>query len=222
MRNKVLWIGIAFLSLVSIAVLTATNSLREISAARPIFHGETQTYSYSGEVLKHTGEVLVNVYYLDRLGPENRLKAIQAYREANIKRSYALLARKETRLIYVQVTFSQPVPVQDAKSLVQETGFRIEDFLMAGRNSLGGKASCIAFRDNLDEPCDPGLGIIVLRGWIETTDKGLGRWLRDERVYMVDTVAAELEEILRQKHPDIVAGRKIHVSAELPIWELDW
>jgi len=222
MGNRWLWIGIAFLSFTSIAALAATNSLHEVNAIRPVFHGETQTYYYSGEVLKHTGEVLVNVYYLNRLGPENKLKAVQAYREANFRRSYALLAQREPKLIYVQVTFARPVSISEAKLLVQETGFKIEDFLMAGRNSFGGKAWCVAFSDNLDEPCDPALGIMVLNGWVETTEKGLGQWLKDERVYMVDTVAAELIEILHQKHADIVAGREIHVGAELPIWELNW
>lgn len=224
MGNRWLWIGIAFLSFTSIAALAAINSLHEVHAVRPVFHGETQTYYYSGEVLKHTGEVLVNVYYLNRLGPENKLKAIQAYREANLRRSYALLARKEPKLIYVQVSFARPVPIDEVRSLVEKTSFRVEDFLMVSRPKEQ-KRWCTEATGDLAKPfcATEGFeGIMVLRGWVETTEKGLGQWLRDEQVYMVDTIAAELEEILHQKHADIVAGRKIYVSAEFPIWELDW
>lgn len=223
MKRK-LWIGITLLGLTLMVALGAVFLQRslEVYAGRPIFHGETATYRYSGEVLEHTGEVLVNVYYLNRLGPDNTMKAIQAYREANLRRNHDLLARKEPKLIYVQVTFARPIPAAEVKSLVKETGFKVEDFLMAGRNSLGGKAWCIAFRENLDEPCDPELGIMVLRGWIETTEKGLGQWMKDERVYMIDTVAAEVSEILAQKHADIVAGREVIIGSELPLWELDW
>jgi len=58
--------------------------------------------------------------------------------------------------------------------------------------------------------------------------------MADERVYMIDTVAAEVYEILAQKHPDIVAGRElispegadgkkvIIIGSESPFWELDW
>ncbi|MBO9370779.1 MAG: hypothetical protein J7575_06815 [Chloroflexi bacterium] len=229
---KKLWIGIAFLGLtltVALAALVLTEPL-ELYAGKRIFHGETATYSYTGEVLEGTGDVLVNVYYLR--GGE---KAIQAYREANTKRNYALLARKEPKLIYVQVTFVRPIPSAEVSSLVKETGFKVENFLMAGRNSQGGRAWCIDGTGNLDKPfCDdPNLGVMILKGWVETTEQGLGRWMADERVYIIDTVAAEIE-ILAQKHPDIVAGREligpgsmdgkkvIVIGAESPFWELEW
>jgi|GEM_PF-1938293 len=235
MKNKRLWIGVTFLGLalmVALVALVFTEPF-ELYAGKRIFHGETATYSYSGEVLKGTGDVLVNVYYL--YGGE---KGIQAYREANTKRNYALLARKEPKLVYVQVTFVRPIPTAEVSALVKETGFKVEDFLLAGRNSQGGRAWSIDFTGNLDKPfchpCDPNLGVMILKGWVETTEQGLGRWMADERVYMIDTVAAEIMEILAQKHPDIVAGREligpklvdgkkyIIVIPESPLWELEW
>ncbi|MER3459618.1 MAG: hypothetical protein C4309_14250 [Chloroflexota bacterium] len=223
MKNKKLWIGIAFLGL-TLMVASAAILFRkppEVYAGKPIFHGETTTYRYSGEVLEHTGDVLVNVYYL-RGGD----KAIHAYREANIKRSYALLARKDPQLIWVQVTFARPIPIAEVSSLVKETGFKVQDFLMAGRSSQGGRAWCIDAIGNLDQPvCDPDfgdLGVMVLQGWVETTERGLGRWMADDRVYMIDTIAVEVSELLAQRHADIVAGRKIVIDSESPFWLLDW
>ena len=250
MNSKRLWIGIGFLGLTLMAALAAIllGELPEVDAGKVIFHGETPTYSYSGEVLD-TGDVLVNVYYL-RGGD----KAIQAYREANTKRNYALLARKEPKLVYVQVTFVRPIPIAEVSSLVKETGFKVEDFLMAGRNSQGGRIWCIDAIGNLEQTvctpavvCIPGtddqavceqdfrnLGVMILKGWVETTEQGLGRWMADDRVYMIDTVAAEVYEILARKHPDIVAGKEligperedgkkvIVIGAESPLWELEW
>jgi len=233
MKDKKLWIGIALSGLILVVALAGLMFTKpiELYAGKRIFHGETATYSYSGEVLEHTGDVLVNVYYLR--GGE---KAIQAYREANTRRNYALLARKEPKLVYVQVTFVRPIPAAEVSALVKETGFQVEDFLMAGRNSQGGRAWGIDFTGNLDKPFhdDPNLGVMILKGWVETTERGLGRWMADERVYMIDTVAAEIMEILAQKHPDIVAGRElispkveegkkvIIIGSESPFWALDW
>ena len=233
MKDKKFRIGIAFLGLTLIVVLVTillTKPL-ELYAGNRIFHGETATYSYSGKVMEHTGDVVVSVYYLR--GGE---KAIEAYREANTKRNYVLLAQKEPKLTWVQVTFVRPIPTAEVSALVKETGFKVEDFLLAGRNSQGGKAWCIDGTGNLDKPfCDdPNLGVMILKGWVETTEQGLGRWMADERVYMIDTVAAEIMEILAQKHPDIVAGREligpklvdgkkyIIVIPESPLWELEW
>ncbi len=252
MKNKKLRISIAFLGLMLMVVLVTillTKPL-ELYAGKRIFHGETATYSYSGKVMEHTGDVVVSVYYLR--GGE---KAIQAYREANTKRNYALLAQKEPKLIWVQVTFVRPIPTAEVSALVKETGFKVEDFLMAGRNSQGGKIWCIDAIGNLEQTvCAPAevcmgpgiedrtacerdfgnLGVMILKGWVETTEQGLGRWMADERVYMIDTVAVEIMEILAQKHPDIVAGREligperedgkkvIIVIPESPLWELEW
>jgi len=252
MKTKKLWMGIAFLGLTLMAALAEIlfREPLELYAGKLVFHGETATYSYSGKGLKHTGDVFVHVYYLR--GGE---KAIQAYREANTRRNYALLARKEPKLIWVQVTFVRPIHTAEVSSLVKETGFKVQDFLMAGRNSQGGKIWFIDAIGNLEQTvCAPAevcmgpgiedrtacerdfenLGVMILKGWVETTERGLGRWMADERVYMIDTVAAEIMEILAQKHPDIVAGRelispkieegkkKIIIGSESPFWALDW
>jgi hypothetical protein len=223
MKNKKLWIGITFLGL-TLMVASAAILLRkppEVYAGRPIFHGETTTYRYSGEVLEHTGDVLVNVYYIGDGDPET----LRAYREANIKRSHALIAQGDARLIWVQVTFAHPVPVAEVRSLVEETGFQVQDFLLAGRNSQGGKAWCVDFTGDFDQSdgfCAGLEGIMLLKGWVETTEQGLGQWLADDRVYMIDTTAVEVRELAAQRHADVVTGRKIIVGIESPFWRLDW
>ena len=221
MKNKKIWIGITFLGLTLMIASTAILLRKppEFFAGRPIFYGETTIYRYSGEVLEHTGDVLVNVYYIGDGDPE----ALRAYREANIKRGHALITQGDIRLIWVQVTFAYPVPIAEVRSLIEETGFQVEDFLMAGRNPQGDRTWCIDATGNIAQPaCDPDLGIMLLKGWVETTEQGLGRWLADDRVYMVDTTGVEIRELLAQRHADIVAGRKIIVSPESPLWRLDW
>lgn len=221
MKNKKIWIGITFLGLTLMIASTAIllRKPSESFAGRPIFYGETTIYRYSGEVLEHTGDVLVNVYYIGDGDPE----ALRAYREANIKRGHALITQGDIRLIWVQVTFAYPVPIAEVRSLIEETGFQVEDFLMAGRNPQGDRTWCIDATGNIAQPaCDPDLGIMLLKGWVETTEQGLGRWLADDRVYMVDTTGVEIRELLAQRHADIVAGRKIIVSPESPLWRLDW
>ncbi len=220
MKHKKLWIGIGFLGLTLIVALAAILLRKPLGvyAGKPVFGGKTAIYEYAGKVLEHTGDVLVNVYYL-RGGD----KAIQAYREANIRRSRALIAQKEPQLIWVQVTFARPIPSAEVSSLVKETGFKVQDFLMAGRNSQGGRVWCIDAIGNLDQPvCDPDLGVMFLQGWVETTERGLGRWLTDNRVYIIDTIAVEINELLAQRHADIVAGREIIIVSESPFWRLEW
>ena len=194
------------------------QKLPEVYAGKPIFlHGETPTYRYSGQVLDNTGDVVVNIYYL------GNGKTLQAYREANIRRNQALLARREPQRVYAQVTFARPIPVSEVRTLVEETGFQAEDFLMV-RRPREQRSWCIGATGNLVQPfcADVGFeGVMVPKGWMETTEQGLGRWMADGRVYMVDTFAVEIRELLTQKHADIVAGRQIIVSPEYPVWELD-
>ena len=219
--KRILWIGIAFVGLTSIVALIAIllQKLPEAYAGKPVFfRGDTPTYRYSGRVLENTGDVLVNVYYL------GNDKTLHAYREASIRRNQALLARRDPQRVYVQVTFTRPVPVPEVRDLVEETGFQVEDFLMV-RRPREQRSWCIEATGNLVKPfcADAGFeGVMVLKGWVETTKQGLGRWIADERVYMVDTVAVEIGELLTPKHADIVAGRQIIVSSEYPIWELEW
>jgi hypothetical protein len=220
MKNKMIRISIALAGLILMVALAATlfQKLPEAYAGKPVFfRGETPTYRYSGKVLDD-GNILVNVYYLGNSA------TIQAYREANIQRNQVLLARRKPQRVYVQVTFTHPVPVPEVRALVEETGFQVEDFLMV-RRPREQRSWCIEATGDLIKPfcADAGFeGVMVLKGWVETTEQGLGRWIADDRVYMVDSVAVEISEILTQKHADIVAGKQIVVSSEYPIWELDW
>lgn len=51
-------------------------------------------------------------------------------------------------------------------------------------------------------------GIMLLQGTVDTTEEGLGRWLADERVYLIDTTAVEVQELIAHRHPDITAVDK--------------
>jgi len=251
MKSKKLWMGLAFLGVTAIVAL-AVVLLRKPSVAyggRPFFHGEGTAFRYTGQGLDN-GEILV-VVGVDVDDPE----ALRAYREANAKRSQALIAQGEARPIWVQVTFLRPLAADQVRALVEETDFRVDSFLMVGHTPDGEKTSTILnfpigedFPETLAEtlswqeietlvldqgyvppatlndPMAPKTldGIMLLQGEVETTEQGLGRWLADERVYLIDTAGVEVRELAARRHADAVADREIVVSLPSPFWRFDW
>ena len=163
----------------------------------------------------------------------NDPKALQAYRDANTARGRALIARGEAKAIWVQVTFARPLPADEVRTLVEETGFEVENYLRVGRASNGERVIHIRvgpIGDDVPETVYDPLwnvektyaGIMTLQGTVETTERGLGRWLVDERVYLIDTTGEEVRELATQRHASAVAGREIVVGVESPYWNFDW
>lgn len=228
MKSRKLWLSLALLG-VMIAAAFAIMLLRPFEAygGRPVFQGEGSAFRYAGHI-RGNGAVDV-VVGVDLNDPQ----ALQAYREANAVRGRALIARRKAQTIWVQVTFVQPLPADEVRTLVEETGFQVENYLMVGRASNGervvhGQVGAIG-DDVPDRVYDPHwnvemtyAGIMLLQGTVETTEQGLGRWLADERVYMIDTTAVEVRELVAQRHADIAAGREIEVGLESPFWNFDW
>ncbi len=133
MKRKFLWIGAGLLGWMGVVVSAALrfHPPTAAHAGQPLFHGQTATYRYSGEVLD-SGDLLVHVYFL-----REDDAALQAYREANLRRGYALLAQKDPRRLWVQVTFARLTPIAEARALVRETGFRADNFEIVGRSPDG-------------------------------------------------------------------------------------
>lgn len=223
-RINILLLGLALLTFLAAILLQKPF---ETYAGRPIFRGETALYRYTGEGLD-SGDILVSVD-VDLDNP----KALEAYREANVARGRALIARGKAKPIWVQVTFARPLPADEVRTLVRETGFQVENYLMVGRASNGERVFRIqvgTIGDDVPETAYEPLwnvkmtfaGIMLLQGTIETTKQGLGRWLTDERVYIIDTTGEEVRELAAQRHANIVAGRNIVFSLESPFWDFDW
>jgi len=250
MKSRKLWLSLALLG-VTIVAASAIVLLRPFVAysGRPVIRGEGTAFRYAGHVLDN-GMMDIGVS-VDLNDP----KAMQVYREANAARGRALIARGEAKAIWVQVTFARPLPADEVRTLVEETGFQVESFLMVGHTSDGGKMCMILispigedFPEELaktlswqeietlvydkgyvppaviDDPMAPATlnGVMLLQGQIETTEQGLGRWLADERVYLIDTTGEEARELAAQRHANAVAGREIVVELESPFWNFDW
>ncbi len=157
----------------------------------------------------------------------------EAYRDANTARARALIARGEARPIWVQVAFARPLPADEVRALVEKTGFQVENYMLVGRASNGERVMHVqmgAIGDDVAmQASDPHwnvemgyAGIMLLQGTVETTEEGLGRWLTDERVYIIDTTGEEVRELAAQRHANAVAGREIVVSLESPFWDFEW
>lgn len=229
MKNKKLWISTTFLGLTLMAAsaVILLGKPFEAYAGKPFFNGETGTYRYTGKGLD-SGDVLVDVHF-DIDDPE----ALRAYREANAERAKALIQQGEPQLIWVQITFHRPLPTAEVQALVKETGFRVDNFEMVGRSADGRhRLSRTRVGDIEDDAAhmvvplwgvDTMLaGVILLQGEVETTEQGLGRWLADNRVYMIDTTGVEVRELVARRHADVVADRDIFVSLTSPFWRFDW
>jgi hypothetical protein len=228
MKSKKLWLSLALLG-VTIATASAIVLLRPFVAygGRPVVRGEGAAFRYGGHVVDN-GEMHI-VVSVDLNDP----KALQAYRDANTARGRALIARGEAKAIWVQVTFARPLPADEVRTLVEETGFEVENYLRVGRASNGERVIHIRvgpIGDDVPETVYDPLwnvektyaGIMTLQGTVETTERGLGRWLVDERVYLIDTTGEEVRELATQRHASAVAGREIVVGVESPYWNFDW
>lgn len=227
MKSRKLWLSLALLGVMIAA--SAVMLLRPFEAygGRPIIRGESMAFRYAGHVLDN-GMMHIGVS-VDLNNP----KAMQAYKEANDARARALIAQGEVKPIWVQVTFSRPLPADEVRTLVKETGFQVENYNMVGRASNGERVVHVQVGtigdDVPDRAYDPHwnveityAGIMLLQGAVETTERGLGRWLVDERVYLIDTTGEEVRELAAQRHANVVAGREIVVGLESPFWNFDW
>lgn len=199
----------------------------------PFFSGEGSAFRYTGQEAG-AGQiyVVVSVDIDDAM-------ALEAYRQASAERARALIQQGKPQPVWVQVTFRRPVPIADVRALVNDTGFRVDSFLLAGRAPDGQKLTRIqvgALEDSAAQmnvpPPPPAApvggvevtlaGVMLVQGEVDTTEQGLGRWLADERVYMVDTTSIEVHELIAQRHAAVVSGKEIVISVPSPFWNLDW
>ncbi|MFN3705918.1 MAG: hypothetical protein ACK4WM_07985 [Thermoflexales bacterium] len=245
MKSQGLWMTVAFFGLTAIVALAIAFPKKPFEAygGRPFFHGEGTAFRYTGQE-SDNGDILVTVS-VNIDDPE----ALRAYKEANDTRVRALIARGEAQSIWVQVTFRRPLPPAHVRTLVKETGFRVDNFLMVGHTPNGEKMSIILnfpigddFPETLaktlsweeierlvldqgyvppatiSDPMTPATleGIMLLQGIVEATEQGLGRWLANEDVYLIDTTALEVHELITRRHANLVDNKEIVVTLPSP------
>jgi len=161
--------------------------------------------------------------------------AVQRYKEANYQRALALLRSGQEQVIDVQITFVRPVPPSVVRDKAMETGLIIRDYLLAGRSVDGRKITSVYLGPiTLDVPDVQELyfpngekagtleGVMLLRGYLRTSEVSLGRWLNDPLVYMVDTTAVEARRLVSERHAAVVGKRPIEVTLHSPFWNFDW
>lgn len=231
MKWKKLTIGLCSFFLMSVLVLAAVFVRPSEADDPPVLQGEGAGFRYIGGLLDN-GDVGIAV----RVDLQDA-EALNAYIEANTGRSQTLITREETERIWVQVTFTQPFSADEVRRMGDKTSFQVENYLVVGRNSDGVRMTRIqvgAVQDvpkQIDAPTTEGetkwkpwepAGIMVLQGTVETTGQALGRWLTDERVFLIDTAGAEVRDIVNQRYPDLTADRELLISLPTPFWQLDW
>lgn len=216
-----------------LALALVAPQAQTLIAGRMVFEGATDSFRYGGRV-ENSGEVtlVVSVAWHDP-------QALQTYLAANQRRGKELIAQRGGALVPVQITFARPLPLEEVRALVAQTGFQVESFILVGRSTLtnqrGGYGRLASSLDDDSLPSererivDPATGerlvlqgFLVLEGSVPASEEGLGRWLNSPEVYLVDTSEVEVLEVVRSAHAAVVAERNIQVVIESPFWSLDW
>ena len=219
-------VGAAFVVVVVLIFLSAWTFTNQ----RPTFRGVTDSFRYGGRV-EYNGDVQVTVS-TDWHDP----KALQTYIAANVRRGEQLIAEGTRGLVPVQITFARPVQIDGVRTLVEETGLQVESLALVGYTSLTNQRSVYIRFDSLEEdlpgrvPTDPPgtgdevviQGLMVLQGSVPANQGGLGKWLNNPDVYLVDTSELEAIAVVQGRHGREVQDRQIEIVVETPFWSLDW
>lgn len=223
----VLIAGVAF----ALALVLVAPRAQTLIAGRLVFEGATDSFRYGGRV-EDSGDVtlVVSANWHD---PE----ALQTYLAANVRRGRELIAQKGGERVPVQITFARPQPLEKVRALVAQTGFQVESFIMVGRSTLTNQRGAYGRATSLDdglpiperELMDPATGdelvlqgVMVLEGTAPASEAGLGSWLNNPEVYLIDTSEVEVLEVVRSAYASVVAERNIQVGIGSPFWSLDW
>jgi len=148
-------------------------------------------------------------------------KGWEIYKKANRDRASELLRLDRPERIRVVVTFARPIPLAEARALLQAARMDdVESFTMAGQDRNGQKMGSTGF-SSLPETVDearqlaPGSsleGLIVVIGYVWTTSDSLGQLLDDPRVHIADVTEYEIRQRMQ--------GEDVEVSLPSPFWDL--
>jgi len=154
---------------------------------------------------------------------------LQEYKVAAHSRAEMLLKENRATPLPVTITFVRPLLWSEISALRKETGLYVEGYTFVatyedGRKAMiGGVADetgLIALeqlREIVGQQDVTLRGIMVVQGYLEP--RGLWQLLNDERVFLVDTVAAE---IISELQTDEAYRNAPHISVFVPspYWDL--
>lgn len=230
-KNWLYPMTVVVLALWGLAVIWSFET-RRVSAVEnaegSLAQGMGNAFAYALEI--RNAEAIIHIQY----DMEDSL-SIQKYRNANQQRALDLLQSKPVREIEVQITFARPVPSSVVREKAAQTGLLIHDYMLVGRSISGNKIASVRLHTipldipDVEEVILPNgekggtlVGVILLKGTIQTTATSLGRWLNDPLVYLADTVSVEARELVTAKHASLIGKRTIQVARPSPFWNLDW
>ena len=144
-----------------------------------------------------------------------------------------LLESAKGERLWTTLSFAKPLPFQAVNNLLKETGVEPVSYTQVGWTTTGERMGSTIFAgDSSDfdlekaareaisqDPNAPDYkaqmaGFMVIEGYITISQESLGKLLRDERVYIVDTTAHEVTQLVK-------AGEAtVHLST--PFWNMDW
>lgn len=210
------------------AILLIASQVHPTLAGRVQFSGTTDAFRYSGQGDNEGIYMVVSVDTNDPL-------VLKKYVEANHQRGQALISQNRGERVPVQVTFARPIPIADVKAMVEKTSFQVTSFLLVGYSTISQQRGFHVQFNSLDgdipdrEIMDPATGdelvfsgIMALQGEVKAAEDGLGYWLSNDQVYLVDTTKLEALNLAASRHSKETANKQIEVSLPTPFWELDW
>jgi len=210
-----------------IAVITLLATVQTAYVAPLYLEGTTESFRYTVQEERNA-----NLYVTVSVNLDDPA-ALQKYLDANRQRGRQLSVKANP--IPVRITFLQPIPLNEARVLAQETGLSVSSFAMVGHSSLNGRKGVHVEFSSLDKDVplrrnvDPTgqaeelvlKGVMVIYGELKNP-QGLARLLDDPRAYLVDTSEVHLRELLAQKHSSAITGKELVFSVPSPFWNLDW
>ncbi|MDL1897565.1 hypothetical protein FBQ82_14970 [Anaerolineae bacterium CFX7] len=222
-KRKVL-IGAFVLMGILGAMLLTTQS----AYLAPLFvQGETESYRYTAQGERNNLYITVSVNFDDAA-------TLQKYRRVNQRRGEQL-SKQNKKDIPLLLTFAHPLPLAQARELVRQTDLDVSSYMMVGHSSLSGERGTYINFETLEQDVELARnvdstgngeqllleGVMVIQARLRDSS-ALGKLLRDERIYLVDTTEFEVRELLSQRHAAMIKGKAIDVTVPSPFWNLDW
>lgn len=141
-----------------------------------------------------------------------------------------LLAAGQAEGVSIQVTFSQPISVEELRDLSTRTGLSSAHLILVAKDATGalyaiGKRAIPSAIVNVEE-LNPELvsrglsllGVAVVQGKIRADQTGIGQLANDTRVYLADITSHTLAKEVAAKNG--VSVDKVQVSVPTPYWDL--
>jgi hypothetical protein len=189
--------------------------------------GPNGAYCY---FVENTGEGLDIGVTIDTRDPN----AWNRYLQLNDDRNQLLIESRSNERLFATITFSSPLPLQEVSKLLIEAQVEPVDYTQVGWTASGQRLGSTIWANpdrriadlaveavtatSEDEPVAGArmAGFLVVSGYIAVSDESLGKLLADERVYVVDTTAWEIQQALGP------ASRNAAFSLPTPFWGMDW